>query len=65
MLRLLATGTSSVCSQRAAGDVKIGCLLLEVFSEGWSWVTAALPSCRSAPSVAVTFVVLLEPLPFS
>lgn len=58
-------GTSDICSQRAAEDIKLGCFLLEGFSEGWSWVTVTFSFCRSAPAVAVTFVIPLEPLPFS
>ena len=59
------TGTSGVCTQQGAEDVELGCLLLEGFSEGWSWVTVIFPSHQSAPSVAVMFVRLLEPPPFS
>lgn len=60
-----APGTSRACTRRVAGDMTLVCLLLEGFSDGWSWVPLTFPSHRSVPSVAVTFVILLEPLPFS
>lgn len=47
---------------RAEG-MKSGCLLLKGFSEGWA--TVPFPSCQPAPSVTVTLVMPLAPLPLS
>lgn len=65
MLPLLAPGLGVCTQQVKAEDMKHGCLLLEGYSEGCSWVTVTFPSCLSAPSAAVMFVIPSEPLPCS
>lgn len=62
MLHLMHQGQQCLHPARAE-DMKSGCLLLKGFSEGWAAVT--FPSCQPAPSVTVTLVMPLAPLPLS